>query len=131
MDYFQSDEMFTKIISKYFTQKAPQYFKKIKVTKNKKKVKPAESKIILPKNLEEAVKFKRDYNKSFPLRYDAEFVEQIWGEWWENQKQQQQQQQQRLRQQRQQLASAAEATAIFQQQQGEQQLHQQQLQRRP
>lgn len=60
------------------------FIKKDKTKKKKKK--KVQPKITLPKNLEEAVKFKQNYDKSFPQSFDSEFVEKIWYEYWEKNK---------------------------------------------
>ena len=36
--------------------------------------------------MKEAIKFKRNYQKSFPANYDPDFVESKWQEWWEKEK---------------------------------------------
>ncbi len=72
--------MFLKTISKYFVKKSPKFFKK--VSKAPKKV-LTESKIPeIPSSIEEALKFKRDYLKSFPSHYHPEFVEKTWNDFW-------------------------------------------------
>ena len=84
MEYFESDEMFTNIISRYFTNKAPKYIKVAKKQKKRrqKKEKVEEPKIVYPTDLLEAIKFKQDYKKSFPNNYDPEAVEKFWYDWW-------------------------------------------------
>ncbi len=87
MEYFQADEMFNQIISRYFCNKAPTYIKVAKKkSKRAKKPKAPDKKIILPEDLEDAVKFKRNFKKSFPNSYDSEYVEKKWYDWWERKK---------------------------------------------
>ena len=70
-------------MKRYFSKSKP-VFKLNKKVKKKQKV--VKTQIKIPDGLESAVKFKRDFDKSFPDSFDPEFVEKVWGEFWEKNK---------------------------------------------
>lgn len=90
MEYFSSHEMFKSSLSKYFSKEAPKFIKQVKAPKKadkpakpEKEVKPMEA---MPTDPIELLKYKRDFNRSFPSAYDPDFVEANWYSWWEDNK---------------------------------------------
>ena len=90
MEYFSSHEMYKTIISRYFSKEAPKFIKPIKIAKKADKPIKIEKEIkemeVMPTDPIEALKYKRDFNRSFANSYDPDQVESYWYDWWISQK---------------------------------------------
>ena len=76
--------MYNVVLSRYFSNKAPKFLKKVKGGGKEAKAK-AQPSLILPEKMEDAIKIKMDYQKSFVGAYDPDTVEKHWYEWWNKQ----------------------------------------------